>query len=258
MIEAKIVEVSKSFARNFGFNWSLGGDLPVRIDASGFLDFFRSAFDGISGLYQASSQKGGGTAGAFAMNGLPFIGDVNATLNLAENDGSVQVLSTIKALTKSGQSASITKNTPILIPASTNTVQGAGSGDTTGTTDVSGAGGVVTQRTFQTQDIALSLQVTPIVTSSGSIAIKVNINLSDPGGEGGAFKTDRTAQTEVLAKNGQTIVVSGIYQKSETQTNEGVPFIGKVPLLGWLFNNESVNAAESEMLMFITPTLVEQ
>ena len=256
MIEAKIVEVSKSFARNFGFNWSLGGDLPVRINASGFLDFFRSAFDGISGSYQASSQKGEGVEGAFAMNGLPFIGDVNATLNLAENDGSVQILSTIKALTKSGQSASITKNTPILIPASTNTVQEAG-GATTGTTGAVGAGGVVTQETFQTQDITLSLQVTPIVTSSGSIAIQVDVNLGDPGGAGGAFKTDRTAQTEVLAKNGQTVVVSGIYQKSETQTNEGVPFIGKVPLLGWLFSNESVNAAESEMLMFITPTLVE-
>ena len=253
MVEAKIVEVTKSFARNFGFNWNLRGDLPVRINANGFLDFFRSAFDGLNGSYSLSS--GGGEQNTFSMNGLPFVGDVNATLNLAQNDGSVQVLSTTKVLAKSGQSASITKNTPILIPATRTTAQGA---DNT-TTPVDGGavpGSTVAQETFQTQDVQLSLQVTPIVTSSGSISLNMSMNLSNPGGQGGAFKTDRTAQTDVLTKNGQTVVISGVYQKDEVQTNEGLPWVGKIPFFGWLFKNASSNSTESEMLMFITPTLI--
>ena len=261
MIEAKIVEVTKSFAKNFGFNWNLGGDLPVTIDASGFMNFFRSAVEGIGGSYRTSFS--GRSESVFEMNGLPFIGNVDATLNLAEQEGSAQVLSTVKIVTKSGQGASITKNTPILILASRNTALDAAAGGGTaggviqpqqGTTG--NVGGVV-QETTQTQDITLSLQVTPIVTSSGSIALNANVNLSTPGGEGGSFKTDRTAQTELVTKNGQTVVLSGVYQKNETETGDNLPWLGKIPLLGWLFKSRNSNFAESEMLMFITPTLVE-
>ncbi|MCZ0931835.1 MAG: secretin and TonB N-terminal domain-containing protein [Oligoflexia bacterium] len=269
MIEAKIVEVTKSFAKNFGFNWDLGGDLPVSIGASGLLDiftqqFWKDTYDGLGGSYQTSYSKGGGSESIFDLNGLPLIGNIDATLNLAENDGSAQVLSTVKILTKSGQDASITKNTPILILQGRNTALGAGAGGGTAGTATTGAvgntGGApgVVQETTQTQDITLSLQVTPIVTSSGNIAVQTNVNLSTPGGEGGAFKTDRTAQTEVLTKSGQTVVVSGIYQKSETQTKEGIPWLKEIPFLGWMFKNKNSNFAESEMLMFVTPTLVEQ
>ena len=263
MVEAKIVEVTKSFAKNFGFNWSLGGDLPVRIDASGIMDFFYSALGGIGGSYSSSYSKGTGSDNTFTVNGLPFVGNVNATLNLAENEGSAQVLSTAKIVTKSGQSASITKNTPILILASRNTALDAGATGGTEGGAVSPAGGAagvggVVQETTQTQDIQLSLQVTPIVTSSGSIAVQADINLSTPGGEGGAFKTDRQAQTELLTKSGQTVVLSGIYQKNETQTGDSLPWLGKIPFVGWMFKNKNSNFAESEMLMFITPTLVDQ
>ena len=260
MIEAKIVEVTKSFAKNFGFNWNLGGNLPVAIDPQGFIDFAKGI--GWGGGYQTSYSKGGGSNSTFDLNGLPLIGNVSATLNLAENDGSAQVLSTVKVVTKSGQSASITKNTPILILQGRNTAVGAGGAGAEGTAGVvnntTGATPGVVQETTQTQDITLSLQVTPIVTSSGNIAIQTSVNLSTPGGEGGAFKTDRTAQTEVLTKSGQTVVVSGIYQKSETQTMDKFPFLGKIPFLGWVFKNKNSNFAESEMLMFLTPTLVGQ
>ena len=151
--------------------------------------------------------------------------------------------------------------------ASRNTALDAGAGVAAGGAGAAGAvlqrgqggnvGGVV-QETTQTQDIQLSLEVTPIVTSSGSISVQVNLNLSTPGGEGGAFKTDRTAETEMLTKNGQTVVVSGIYQKNETQTGNNLPWLGKIPFIGWMFKNKNSNFAESEMLMFITPSLVEQ
>ena len=268
-VEAKIVEASKSFARNFGFNWDLVGNFPVNINASGFMDIFGKALTGelFSGVTSSNSFKrqNSGIENNFSVSGLPFIGDLNSTLNLAESDGSVQVLTTSKVVTKSGQSASITKNTPILILSGRNTALGAGTaaggqaaGVTTGAVNTTGGLPGVVQETTQTQDITLSLQVTPTVTSSGSIAIQLTVNYSTPGGQGGAFKTDRSVITEILAKNGQTLVISGIYEKNETQTSEGVPLLGKIPILGHLFKGKNSNFSESELLMFITPNLVEQ
>ena len=260
MVESKIVEVTKSFAKDFGFSWSLGGNFPVEIGPGGPLEFAKNAFGNMTSSYDLSYEKG--TRSNITISGIPFIGDVDATLNLAEQNGSAQVLSTAKVLTKSGQSASITKNTPILILASRNTALDAGATgtETAGAINNNTAGNVggVVQETTQTQDITLSLQVTPIVTSSGSIAIQTNLNLSTPGGEGGAFKTDRTATTEVLTKSGQTVVISGIYQKNETETGDMLPWLGKIPFLGWIFKNRNTNFAESEMLMFLTPTLISQ
>ncbi|MCY4321970.1 MAG: type II and III secretion system protein, partial [Bdellovibrionaceae bacterium] len=238
-------------------------NFPVRVGADGFLNFLINGLNNTSYTYSLDNQSG--LQNTFTMNGFPFLGDLDATLNLAETDGSVQVLSTTKILTKSGQSASITKNTPILILASRNTVlDAAASGQQNvtqvapGTTNnqVGGAAGVA-QETAQTQDITLSSNVTPVVTSSGSISIQVDLNLSTPGGDGGAFKTDRTAQTEVLTKDGQTVVVSGIYQKNETQRGDSIPWLRNIPILGWMFKTKNSNFAESEMLMFVTPNLVE-
>ena len=245
MVESKIVEVSKTFSRSFGLNWNLSGDLPVNISASGVLDFFQSVFDTVSGSWRTEK----GTTNVINVSGLPFIGDIGATLNLAEADGTARVLNTTKIFVRSGQSASIEKNTPIQIRSSeTQNLQQS----------VQNEGNVTS--TFESLDIKLSSTVTPTVTSSGSIAVDVQINLSDPGpggGEGQPLAITRTAQTEVLAKNGQTIVVSGIYQKNENQTRSGMPFLRKIPLVKFLFDDRSILKAESEMLMFVTPTLVE-
>ena len=245
MVESKIVEVSKSFARNFGLNWSLSGDLPVRIGANGLLDFLQTSFDSIGANWSIRNR---GRQNSFNLNGLPFIGNVSATLNLAESDGTARVLNTTKILVKSGRSASVDKNTPILIKSSdSESVQNS----------VQDQNNITS--TYTSQDVRLNSTVTPTVTSSGSIAMTVNITLSDPGpgGEGEPTTITRNASTEVVAKSGQTIVLSGIYQKSENKGNRGLPLLSRIPFLGFLFNDSSFSTSESEMLMFVTPTLVE-
>ena len=245
MVESKIVEVSKNFARNYGFNWGLSGDLPVSINASGLLDFVQSFFDQISGSWRVSEK---GQSNTFNLSGIPLIGDIEASLSLAETDGMARVLNTAKIFVRSGKPASINKNTPIRIPV-TNTASVANEVQNQGSTT----------ETFQNLDITFDTSITPTVTSSGSIALNVSINLSDPGpgGAGEPVSINRTATTEVLAKNGQTVVVSGIYQKSESQGEEGTPFLRRIPILKYLFGNREISKAESEMLMFVTPTLVE-
>ena len=245
MIESKIVEVSKNFARNFGLNWNLSGDLPVRIASNGLLDFLQTTFNGLSGSW--SIQENGRTS-AFNLAGLPFIGDISATLNLAENNGTARVLNTSKILVQSGQPASVDKNTPILIRTT----------ETQRAEESIQDEGIVTS-TFTQQDIRFNSSVTPTVTSSGSIAMDVNVTLSDPGpgGEGGVTLITRNAATKIIAGNGQTVVLSGIYQKSENKSESGIPILKDIPILSSLFGDSSFSTAESEMLMFITPTLVE-
>ena len=238
MVEAKIVEVAENFARNFGLTWGLGGNVPVTINASGLIELLGN----ISGSYRGQFNEQG--MASLNLSGLPIIGDINASLSLAEQDGHAQVISTPKVVVISGKSASITRNTPILIPVSTNTTQ-----NTDGTTS--------TQQSVQKETVSISLNVTPTVTTRGSVFLKVNVTRSDPGGRGGSFKTERTAETEVLVKNGQTIVIGGIYEQDEVKQSDGLPFLKDIPFLNRLFNTTGTNRSKAELLVFITPKLLD-
>ena len=238
MVEAKIVEVAENFARNFGLTWGLGGNVPVSINASGIMELLGN----ISGSYRGQFNEQG--MASLNLSGLPIIGDISASLSLAEQDGHAQVISTPKVVVISGKSASITRNTPILIPVSTNTTQ-----NPDGTTS--------TQQSVQKETVSISLNVTPTVTTRGSVFLKVNVTRSDPGGRGGSFKTERTAETEVLVKNGQTIVIGGIYEQDEVKQSDGLPFLKNIPFLNMLFNTTGSNRSKAELLVFITPKLLD-
>lgn len=239
MVEAKIVEVAETFIKNFGLTWGLVGNVPVTINASGILDLIGN----ISGEYAASSE---GVVG-LTLRGLPVIGDINANLNLAENEGYAEVISTPKVVVISGKQASITRDSPILI----------GKSKTETDTPV----GPSRQSSLESESIAISLDVTPTVTTTGSVFLNVNVNRTEPGpnagSEGETLKIQRTAQTEVLVKNGQTIVIGGIYEEDTGGGNAGIPFLKDVPVLNWLFNTTTMRKSRTELLVFITPTLLD-
>jgi type IV pilus assembly protein PilQ len=69
-------------------------------------------------------------------------------------------------------------------------------------------------------------------------------------------KESRSAKTELLVKNGETIVIGGIYTKSDSVDESGVPFLRKIPILGWLFKSENKRDVQTELLIFLTPTVV--
>ena len=255
LVESKIVEVTKDFTKNFGLDWNLSGDLPVRIGANGLLDFFQTAFNNFGASWTTSNNA---TRTSFNLNGLPFVGNVSARLSLAENEGTARVLNTTKILIESGKSASISRNSPMTIPGGEPGGEGGGDANEGGGTTVVNNN----QITYTQEDVTLSTQVTPTVTSSGSIAMQVNVTLENPGRSPGQVgettKISRTASTEVVSKSGQTLVLSGISQKAESQSNDGFPFFKNIPFLGFLFRNSESSSVETEMLMFITPTLIEK
>jgi type IV pilus assembly protein PilQ len=107
-------------------------------------------------------------------------------------------------------------------------------------------------------DAVLSLKVTPHVTPDGSILMKVLVTRDARG----TFRSpinqvpsidNREASTEVLVKDGETLVIGGIYQSEKDETQQGIPWLMKVPVLGWLFKNRETIDTRQELLIFITP-----
>ena len=117
--------------------------------------------------------------------------------------------------------------------------------------------GTSTQSASEREDVSISLTVTPTVTTTGSVFLNISVDRTDPGTGKGAFKIQRSAKTEILAKNGQTVVIGGIYEQNESVTNEGFPFFKNIPFLSMLFNIKGKSKSNNELLIFITPRLLD-
>ena len=122
-----------------------------------------------------------------------------------------------------------------------------------------------TQGTFTTTyiDANLKLTVTPQITPDGTVFLKVEINKDEPDYTnkdqlGNPAIDTRAASTQVLIKDGETVVIGGILKSSESDGDSGVPGLSKIPLLGWLFKRETKETSSEELLIFITPRIVKQ
>ena len=234
MVEARIVEAEETLARDFGLQWGLSGNLlPVTVIPTGIQNTTAS--------YSGSYVSGAGQMN-LNLSGIPIIGDLGASLNIAESNGYARVVSSPKIVTISGKKASITRNSPIQIRDTQSTTQ-------------NNQGGQTTQETFKTVDVKISLEVTPVVTSAQTVFLNVNISRSNPGA-GRTVQTTRAAQTEVLVKNGHTIVIGGIYQYDQGHGRRGIPFFKNIPVLKYLFDRKESSSAKNELLVFLTPKII--
>jgi type IV pilus assembly protein PilQ len=109
----------------------------------------------------------------------------------------------------------------------------------------------------------LSLEVIPQITPDNRLVLDLNVTQDRPGevvktgfGEAVAINTQRIG-TQVLVNNGDTVVLGGIYQQSSLHNIDKVPALGDLPLLGALFRRTSDKKAKSELLIFVTPTVIE-
>lgn len=114
----------------------------------------------------------------------------------------------------------------------------------------------------QWEDVVLQLEVTPQVTRDGNIKMKVKVNRDALGAFRSALlgvpnKIIREAETEVMIKDGETVVIGGIYESENQDRSDGIPWLMKIPILGWLFKNKSVTEVKNELLIFVTPTVIQ-
>ncbi len=233
MIEAKLVEVGTTYSENLGIRW--GGNFSSQTFPNTTSGNFSVNTPTVNAGPATSNPGGTMNLTVGHANSL----SVNMSLSALESIGKSKTLSNPKILTMDNESATIQQGTTFFIP----TVSQSG-----------------TQT--QSQTATLSLQVTPKITPDGYIQLKVNAtdNSLQPGTAGAtAVVNTKSLTTQALVKNGETLVLGGIYRTDESESSDRVPLLSKIPGLGWLFKTKNVNGPNiSELLIFITPTIVRQ
>ena len=113
----------------------------------------------------------------------------------------------------------------------------------------------------QTISAALSLSAVPTITNDNRIVMIIKVDKSEPDYsrivDGIPTILKRNAEAQLVVNNGETVVLGGILVKNETESEAAVPLLSKIPVLGWLFKKKSKTETQSELMIFITPTIVK-
>lgn len=242
MIEAKVVQAIPEFTKDLGVQWgadfkNISGNNSIGISAGpGTGPTFGTPTTGFG-----VNLPSGGTNPATL--GFTFGRLTNSPINLdlrlsaAESRGMTKTISSPKIATLDNQEAKIEQGESI--PFATTSLQG-------------------TQTTFV--DANLTLSVTPHITTDGSIIMKVKVSKNAPGKltvSAGPSIEKREATTNVLVKDGDTVVIGGIYESTTRESSDRIPFLSNIPLLGWLFKREHNEGKTTELLVFLTPRIIK-
>ncbi|WP_160240901.1 type IV pilus secretin PilQ [Acinetobacter indicus] len=226
MVEARIVTAQTDFSRELGIRWSANklNNRPV------WGGDFQPSFD-------LGVDLGTGSAGTFNF-GLLKISDymLNLELTALQADGHGEVLSAPKVLTGDKQKAYILRGDQI--PYQT---WSAESGTTTSFVDAN-----------------LKLEVTPSITPDGKVQMELRIEKDTVGQltQAGYLINTNELETNVLVNDGETVVLGGIFDDIQQNQNERVPFLGELPVVGNLFRNNVKTNTQTELLIFVTPRIV--
>ena len=276
LIEAKLIEVNLSDSLNYGIQWDyFSEDVGKALGKQGLTTV--GAVPGLpsatpagpatgSGLDQnvvtangvgptgslGSSGRGTGVGlpadkvfGAFTLGRVVNNYMLSATLTAAASQGKVKVLSDPKVATLNNQQATI--NVQTQFPYVTSNVTATG----------------VTSNNIQYVATGITLSVTPSINADGRITLQVAPTVSQPSATaaaaaGGAPGIDtRNANTTVLVRDGDTIVIGGLISDSISDVISKIPFFGDIPILGWLFKKRSKQRTRSELLIFVTPKIMD-
>lgn len=233
MIEARIVQASADFSRTLGVQWGIHHNPS----GASFLPNLNTLNAGLGGLTTAPPTSGVSSS-AGAQLGMTF-GTLGNNFNLemrlsaAATADLVKIISTPKVATLNNKAAKISQGKSI--PYQTTSAEG-------------------TKTEFV--EAALTLEVTPHITADGSVIMKIKATNNAPGAGSPPQIDKKEATTELLVKNGETTVIGGIYVDSDTDSESGVPFLKDIPLLGNLFKQKSASKSKSELLIFITPRII--
>ena len=258
MIEARIVSASTDFTKEMGVKWGVlsqgitnNRNLLVGGSDTTLWNLREPEKDSELGGYKYTIERpdnlnvdlGAVTPGASRIAfGLISLSDFMLDLELSavQADGYGEVISTPKVMTADKQSAKIEAGTQIPYASS------------------SGSGATAVPKT-EFINATLSLDVTPSITPEGKVMMKLNITKDSPGSATptGQLTINKNAiDTNVLVDNGETVVLGGIFEETSNNSQTKVPFLGDIPYLGKLFRRDSKSENKRELLIFVTPRIV--
>jgi type IV pilus assembly protein PilQ len=261
MIEARIVEANDTFSKNLGARLGyhdnlangghkLLGDYNTRFTFGGGLadtGFHTNQTTTVPDFLANSTSVNLPAAGlnSFQAGQFSFILFDNAMtrfLNLEisalEADGKGKVVSSPRVLTADQVEAVIEQGTEIPYQQATS----------------SGATAVAFRKAN------LSLKVKPQITPDGNVIMTLDVNKDQPGTTtpAGVQISTKHVKTEVLVENGGTVVIGGIYEQSDRTDTTKIPVLGDMPFVGWMFKNNQTSTSKTELLVFITPKIVNE
>ncbi|MBU0505274.1 MAG: secretin N-terminal domain-containing protein [bacterium] len=253
LIEAKIIEANSNFVRSLGIQWGItrtGSAIQTAgLTSVGTADSGRSLmFNGpASGLNTSAPLAGVGLILGSFKGSLTDI-----QLSMAEQHGDINILARPSIATMDNQAATIRSGTTFYIKTSGDV--NIGSSDTGTSSSSSGS---------NLQEIAtgIELVVTPQISLNNYIKLAIEATESEADFtkaiDGVPAVIDNVAQTTVMLKNQETTIIGGLFRVRDARTVKGVPGLMKIPILGNLFKSKTKSTEKSELLIFITPKVID-
>ncbi len=248
MIESRIVEASDSFSRNLGVRLGVQDRRDVGtgalISTSGNLtDSSALALGAVPaggvGNLNVNLPAVGGGAVAFTLLNKATGNLINLELSAMQADGKGKIISNPRVLTANQKEATIASGTKIPY------LQASSSGATA----------------VAFIDAVLSLKVKPQITPDDNIIMDINVKKDEPDWthivNGTPGVTTKEVNSQVLVENGGTVVIGGIYSQTQTDSVTKVPLLGDIPVLGNLFKTRSNVNNKNELLIFVTPKIIQ-
>lgn len=226
-IEARIVFVRKGIEQNIGVNWNI----KHATDNKGMFDGFHM------NLGAASSNAL--TTPALALGRLFGNYNIDLEISALEAVSEAELVASPRLLTSNNETATIEQGTQIPYQV---TAPSGGS-------------------TIELVPAVLKLQVTPQITPNNKILLELEVTQDKPlvsESQGGQPPIDtRKVITNILVSNGETVVLGGVYEVDKQKVVTRVPFLSKIPLIGNLFRNTSTINNKSELMIFLTPKVID-
>jgi general secretion pathway protein D len=278
-VEAMIVEVDVNKSANLGVQWLLDGgtslgygviNLPGS-NGTSIVDIAAAALGGVSGLASSgltssTATTTTGTTGATAASGISSlipngatfaVGTYNsntqkgfaALIQALRSDGSSNIISTPRIITMNNEEAEVkvTQEIPLITGQYTSSQS-----QVNGTTSPF--------ETIQREEVGTILKVTPHISEGDTIQLKVEQEDSSPGAklaDSADISTNkRSIKTTILIEDGGIIVLGGLMQDTVTESEDRVPVLGAIPLLGNLFKSRSGSRQKSNLLVFLRPRIL--
>ncbi len=250
VIEGLLVRVDITDNLDFGMQWVIQNNLTIKgfgnrdINISGPLSLNTPLSDPVA------------SPSMFQFYALDSAGKVKLALQSLATQGRAKILASPHILVSDNREARIQVGQQIPIATSTTTTPLTATG-TTSTSFVN-----TSTSTIQYKDIGIILKVKPQINDSGVVSLEVSQEVSSQGADvniaGQAFtsinKTEAT--TNLVAKDGETIIIGGLIREDTTKTRSGIPFLSRVPVLGYLFGSTKDDTTRAELIILLTPHVV--
>ena len=247
VIEARIVDMSKQCEEDLGIAWgvtkakhlsgTLAGANQMQLTPTTLPGNITPLSDRLNVDFAAAPTIGTAASVGLALAKLGNGILLDLELSALESVGNAEIIASPRLMTTDRQSAVISSGEDIPYQQSTS----------------SGATAVAFKQAV------LSLKVTPQITPDGKLLMDLLINQDANSGQnvqGVPIITTKSIQTNVLVNNGQTIVLGGIYTQNKNNSIVRVPFLGSLPVVGYLFRQTQTTSNNDELLIFITPRII--